>query len=986
MAVTIAQLQAVLGLNTTNFTQGMAQATTQTKGFQDLFKELKSPLGVASAALVGLAADSVAAGLQFNQAFGNIAAQTGATGEALDKLTTQFSGNFLHMTQGADEASQGFARLIQRTGLTGQALDRLTQQESQLARVTGQNLPETIDATTRASQKWGLTTDQTSAFLDRLLLVSQRTGVNVNTLAQNVTTLGAPLQDMGLSAERAAQMLGDWDKAGLNVSQTAFGLRQAIAKMTEAGLKPSSEEFARLLGHIQAMHNPTEQLSAMIALFGKRTGEELTLAMKKGVFGADEFTKKLEDAKDAVKRTDEAVDPLKKAMTDLGHQFQESIKPSKELTESWIDMAHAMQGLVKQVSSGNDAFEKWRGVIGNKPQTHSAIKNMFGDPNEIAGPSWFDGMTDRFKKMHAQVEANAVAWDLLRHDIVDFGNEAQQVAKKAEPLTKAEMGIITPKEHHTKLTEAQKEAAELKKLTESAQEELNQLETGAGVSTAKLAGHFRLMSHESIVHLADLRHAIDEFVEKDREMKRWTSMMDEAKMKVVELKNEGLPTAEALRNIFPTIPQGMLEGLAKELDLEKDLRKTAEEHQRAKEHELRLNQEGARKVADLQAEYMRLTHTRYEDIVSLELYGKTFDEVTEKAHRQTVQDAAFWMRTVDAQKELIANTREWKAAEEGLTKTTEELKLKLALKTPLEENARAMRASLTEFDRLPAAARLVEENAEAQIRWKKTYADLSVEHQHAIDLFLQETHALAIKTKADEEADAAAKKSIDLTKTMTDHLAQLNEHIREISNPGTNRVSKFVTDVLAEQLHLTDEQDKMLKQIIAKEKELSDLEKHAAVMKKISSELRSEFTHMFEDMMHGGKNAFATLEQDFTKMLQKMAAEYLASRLTNLFMGLIGGLVPGGGKGIDMSQIVGRASGGSLAPGQLAMVGENGPEMFQPNAAGRIIPSNQSGGQGGGVTVNMTVNATDANSFRYSSNQLAQQLAQQLAAAQRRNG
>ena len=51
----------------------------------------------------------------------------------------------------------------------------------------------------------------------------------------------------------------------------------------------------------------------------------------------------------------------------------------------------------------------------------------------------------------------------------------------------------------------------------------------------------------------------------------------------------------------------------------------------------------------------------------------------------------------------------------------------------------------------------------------------------------------------------------------------------------------------------------------------------------------------------------------------------------------------------------GYAHGGPIGAGQMAIVGERGPELFRPNTAGTIIP-NGGGGIGGGVSISLTVN------------------------------
>jgi phage-related minor tail protein len=72
-----------------------------------------------------------------------------------------------------------------------------------------------------------------------------------------------------------------------------------------------------------------------------------------------------------------------------------------------------------------------------------------------------------------------------------------------------------------------------------------------------------------------------------------------------------------------------------------------------------------------------------------------------------------------------------------------------------------------------------------------------------------------------------------------------------------------------------------------------------------------------------------------------------------------------------------RASGGPVNSGGAYLVGEQGPEIFQPAQSGRIIPN---GGMGG-VTVN--IYAQDAKSVMQSESQIAAMLARVAARGQR---
>ena len=78
------------------------------------------------------------------------------------------------------------------------------------------------------------------------------------------------------------------------------------------------------------------------------------------------------------------------------------------------------------------------------------------------------------------------------------------------------------------------------------------------------------------------------------------------------------------------------------------------------------------------------------------------------------------------------------------------------------------------------------------------------------------------------------------------------------------------------------------------------------------------------------------------------------------------------------------AHGGDLAAGQMAIVGERGPEVFMPDVSGTIIPNDRLGGGGGqGSRVNVYQNITtpDANSFRANSRQISRLAKQQFSFA-----
>ncbi len=118
-----------------------------------------------------------------------------------------------------------------------------------------------------------------------------------------------------------------------------------------------------------------------------------------------------------------------------------------------------------------------------------------------------------------------------------------------------------------------------------------------------------------------------------------------------------------------------------------------------------------------------------------------------------------------------------------------------------------------------------------------------------------------------------------------------------------------------------------------------------------------------------GELSLKKLTQALLKDLRRFAIDALVRQpiqnfLTNALTGAFGG---------------GRANGGFVAPGQSFLVGERGPELFTPAAAGNIRPLNASG-----MTVNISLpGVTDAQSFRRSETQVAAALARAVGRGQR---
>lgn len=134
-----------------------------------------------------------------------------------------------------------------------------------------------------------------------------------------------------------------------------------------------------------------------------------------------------------------------------------------------------------------------------------------------------------------------------------------------------------------------------------------------------------------------------------------------------------------------------------------------------------------------------------------------------------------------------------------------------------------------------------------------------------------------------------------------------------------------------------------------------------------------------------GNLSFKSLETAGLSALNSIATSAVKLGLDSLF----GGGSSGGGEAGGLLSLIGglfgapgRAIGGPVSPGQPYMVGENGPELFVPTAAGSIATGSGAGGSNRTMNIAINVNAPAGASpemFAQSARQIARAVRASLA-------
>src|SRR5690606_30213723 len=235
---------------------------------EKLTKGVTAPLAAAGAGLV-------AVGAQFDGAFDKIRIGTGATGEALEGLLEDFRAVAREVPASFDDISTAIADYNTRLGLSGEALRELSAQTLELARITGTDLSKVIEETSQVFQAFNLPAEQYGAALDYIFKVSQSTGIGIERLESNMVRFAPAIKQLGLDFQSAATLLGQLDKAGVDVEQTLAGLQRAVATLAKQGITDANEAIQTLFEEIRSAPSDLEGTQKALEIFGTRAGPAL---------------------------------------------------------------------------------------------------------------------------------------------------------------------------------------------------------------------------------------------------------------------------------------------------------------------------------------------------------------------------------------------------------------------------------------------------------------------------------------------------------------------------------------------------------------------------------------------------------------------------------------------------------------------------------------------------------------------------------------
>lgn len=261
----------------------------------------KVAAGVLSGAAVagGIGAGLYAIGNSFDEAFDKLRADTGATGEELERLQDTVKAIGTEVPASFTDAADALTILTQKVSDNADATKPLAEQYLELSRITGTDLKGNVTSASDAFNAWGVTVENQPKMLDELFRAHQQTGIAVSDLASQIGAAQPQLHSLGFTFEESAALAATLSKNGASLGDVMPALGKAMAAGAKDG-KPAAQVLRDVMAAIQNAPDDTAAAGAAIEVFGAKAGPKLASMIRQGKLGYDDLLKSMQTGSDTI--------------------------------------------------------------------------------------------------------------------------------------------------------------------------------------------------------------------------------------------------------------------------------------------------------------------------------------------------------------------------------------------------------------------------------------------------------------------------------------------------------------------------------------------------------------------------------------------------------------------------------------------------------------------------------------------------------------
>lgn len=255
-------------------------------------KAFGSMTAAAASATVATGAYLLNLGKNFDEVADSIRIGTGATGDALNSLLSDFDAVYSSVPTTMDNASKAIADYNTRLGLSGKALQNISTQAIQVSDMLSEDLGNVIESSSQAIQIWNIDAENMTSAMDYVFKASQSTGVGFSDLMSNVQQFAPQLKELGYGFNESVSLIGQMEKAGVNTTEVLSAMKKSVSTLAKDGLSASKgmELYTEKIKNAKTM---TEATSLASEIFGTRAASTMAAAIRDGTVDVASLTKEL---------------------------------------------------------------------------------------------------------------------------------------------------------------------------------------------------------------------------------------------------------------------------------------------------------------------------------------------------------------------------------------------------------------------------------------------------------------------------------------------------------------------------------------------------------------------------------------------------------------------------------------------------------------------------------------------------------------------
>jgi phage tail tape measure protein, TP901 family, core region len=296
-----------------------------------------------------VADQSISSFKEIDSAMDTITTKTGATGDALTELQDIAKNIATTIPVSFQNAGDAVGEVNTRFGVTGDDLSNLSTQFIEFANINNTDVSTSVDNASKVLSAFGMQTSDTGSLLDALNTVGQKTGVDVNTLAGELSSNAVAFKEMGLSAYDSANFLGQVDKAGMDSSQALMGLKTAM-KVSASNGKTLNDSLKAFSDTMSSNKSDTDKLASAYELFGTRAGGAIYNAVQNGTLDLQGMSGSLTDFSGSVSTTfNDTLDPIDQFTTTMNQVKELGADVGNNLAEIAVPALQSLAGVVSNV-------------------------------------------------------------------------------------------------------------------------------------------------------------------------------------------------------------------------------------------------------------------------------------------------------------------------------------------------------------------------------------------------------------------------------------------------------------------------------------------------------------------------------------------------------------------------------------------------------------------------------------------------------------